>query len=277
MMSPTPLAPSTRWRSWFGHTLDDMAEIRSGSIRSLRRLDGVDIARYARAVERRVMPTVRRRLAPRLAKQVNLRLFEDRAFGMTSWLGVPIWKEPADLWTYQHIIHETRPDLIIETGTLFGGSAFYFATLCDLIDNGTVMSVDIQHLAEDLPQHPRVEYVLGSSIAPEVVGRIKLAAQAAGAVLVILDSDHRYSHVIQELRTYGQLVTPGSYMIVEDTMFDFTASTDFGRGPAAAVAEYLGESSQFEVDRSRERYLVTQNPGGYLRRVEPRSEYSGDS
>jgi len=223
------------------------------------------------------MPTVREHLAAAFARQVNLRLFEDRAFGTTNWLGVPIWKEPADLWTYQHIIHETRPDLIIETGTLFGGSALYLATLCDLIDHGRVMSIDIQHLAAKPPEHPRVQYLLGSSIAPKVVGECKSAAQTADAVLVILDSDHRYSHVIQELRTYGELVTPGSYIIVEDTMFDFTASTDFGSGPAAAVAEYLRESSNFEIDRNRERYLVTQNPGGYLRRLESSSEYSGGS
>ena len=216
------------------------------------------------------MPPVRQRLTSTLARQINLRLFEDRAFGATSWLGVPIWKEPADLWTYQHIMVETRPDLIVETGTLFGGSALYLASLCDLVGRGNVITVDIEAPATRPPEHPRIRYLTGSSIAPDIVEQVSKAAETAEAVLVILDSDHRYSHVIEEMRIYGRFVTPGSYLVVEDTMFDFTASTEFGPGPAAAVAEYLARDGDFEVDRARERYLVTQNPGGYLRRRDNR-------
>ena len=34
-----------------------------------------------------------------------------------TWLGTPALKAPADLWIYQEIIAELRPDLIVETGT----------------------------------------------------------------------------------------------------------------------------------------------------------------
>ena len=30
------------------------------------------------------------------------------------WLGVPILKNPLDLWIFQEIIHNTKPDVIIE-------------------------------------------------------------------------------------------------------------------------------------------------------------------
>src|SRR5688500_14595071 len=35
----------------------------------------------------------------------------------TYWLGVPTRKCPLDLWIYQEILHEVRPDIIVETGT----------------------------------------------------------------------------------------------------------------------------------------------------------------
>ncbi|MEO5678449.1 MAG: CmcI family methyltransferase, partial [Acidimicrobiales bacterium] len=39
----------------------------------------------------------------------------------TSWLGIPIWKCPFDLWVYQELLHDQRPGLVIETGTAWGG------------------------------------------------------------------------------------------------------------------------------------------------------------
>ena len=45
----------------------------------------------------------------------------------TSWLGTRIQKLPLDLMVYQEILHERRPDVVIETGTLEGGSARFFA------------------------------------------------------------------------------------------------------------------------------------------------------
>src|SRR5687768_17883515 len=40
----------------------------------------------------------------------------------------PILKCPTDLWLYQEMIHELRPDVIMETGTAWGGSALYLAS-----------------------------------------------------------------------------------------------------------------------------------------------------
>ena len=51
----------------------------------------------------------------------------------THWNGVNILKNPFDLWVYQEIIFEKRPDLIIECGTAHGGSSYYMAQLLDLI------------------------------------------------------------------------------------------------------------------------------------------------
>src|SRR5579863_7468996 len=52
------------------------------------------------------------------------------------WLGTPIWKLPADMWIYQEIIYETKPDVLIDSGTYKGGSALYFASIFDLLKHG---------------------------------------------------------------------------------------------------------------------------------------------
>jgi cephalosporin hydroxylase len=186
----------------------------------------------------------------------------------TYWLGVPIQKCPLDLWVYQEIIVSQRPTLILETGTLFGGSALYLACLLDLarIPQGRVVTIDIEH-REGRPAHPSLTYVTGSSVDPETLEKVRAMMRPSDRVMVILDSDHSAAHVLEELRTYGPLVTPGSYLILEDTNVNgHPAYADFGPGPAEALETFLAEDESFEVDRSREKFFMTFNPGGYLRK-----------
>jgi cephalosporin hydroxylase len=62
-------------------------------------------------------------------------------------------------------------------------------------------------------------------------------------------------------------VTPGSYLIVEDTNINgHPVNPFFGPGPMEAVEAFLPGHSEFEVDKSREKYMVTHNPHGFLRR-----------
>jgi cephalosporin hydroxylase len=184
----------------------------------------------------------------------------------TLWLGVPALKLPQDLWTYQEILMEVKPDLIIETGTFLGGSAYFMASVCDLLKNGRIISVDIE-AQPGRPQHPRITYLRGSSTAPEVVGRMKLEAEDEEKVLVILDSHHGRDHVLEEMEFYGRMVSPGSYLIVEDGNINgHPVFPEFGPGPTEAIQSYLRAHPEFEVDHSREKFLVTFNPGGYLKK-----------
>jgi cephalosporin hydroxylase len=184
----------------------------------------------------------------------------------TKFLGVPTWKSPLDLWVYQELLWELRPGLIVETGTAYGGSALYLATLCETIGSGEVVSIDIGEWP-DRPVHPRLTYVVASSTDPQVVAQVAERARTAGTVLVVLDSDHRWGHVLAELRAYAPLVTPGSYLVVEDTNVNgHPVYEAFGPGPMEAVQDFLKERDDFEVDRSREKFLLTFNPGGWLRK-----------
>jgi cephalosporin hydroxylase len=182
----------------------------------------------------------------------------------TYWLGIRCSKLPFDLWVYQEILHERRPDLIIETGTAYGGSALFLASICDLLDHGRVVTIDVRELPR--PQHPRVTYRLGNSADSDLAASIQV--DDGERVMVVLDSDHSAEHVLAELHLYASLVTQGDYLIVEDTSVDgHPAFSDFGPGPMAAVEQFLAEGHPFEVDESREKFLFTFNPRGYLRKV----------
>lgn len=186
----------------------------------------------------------------------------------TKWMGVPAQKCPLDLWVYQEIIYETRPDLIVETGTCYGGSSLFLAQMCALIGNGSVVTIDIKDGVR--PVHERVSYLTGSSISQDIVREVSRRASPAKSVMVILDSDHSRDYVIEEMRCYAPLVTRGSYLIVEDTDVNgHPICPNHGPGPSEAVAVFLETNSEFEVDTSREKFMLTQNPGGYLRRVKP--------
>ena len=105
------------------------------------------------------------------------------------WLGYVAQKSPLDLWIYQEILVETKPDLIIETGKCLGGSALYLATICELIGAGRIVSIDLVE-QEGRPQHPRLSYVAGSSVDTHVVETVKSGVRPGDRIMVILDSDH---------------------------------------------------------------------------------------
>jgi cephalosporin hydroxylase len=221
-----------------------------------------DPVAYARSLYRVYL---RRRPEDRLLRAWSRRAY--RHGDETRWLGVRLGKLPQDLWIYQELIAETRPQVLVETGTAFGGSALFFASLFDLLGEGRVVSVDLD-LRGDVPQHQRIEYIQGSSVAPDVLDRVRQSVAGADRVMVVLDSDHAADHVRQELHAYGPLVTVGCYVVVEDSyVHGRPLMPGFGPGPGDAVDDFLRESDAFVADRTRERFGVTLNPGGWLRRI----------
>lgn len=197
--------------------------------------------------------------------------FHDLFYGLapltwdnTYWLGKKCWKNPFDLWSLQEIIYELQPDFLIETGTFQGGAALFYATIMNEIKKGMVITIDINPATI---KHPRIVFLQGSSTDPDIFNLVKkeisgIAALNQTTIIVALDSDHSKDHVLKEINLYSQLVSRGSYLIVEDTNTD---------GPASAVEEYLfNRNSQvpaFIQDRSREKFLMSFNPGGWLKRI----------
>jgi cephalosporin hydroxylase len=173
---------------------------------------------------------------------------------------------PLDLWVFQEIIYATKPDLIVEAGTYKGGSALYMATLLDAINHGQIVSIDIKDM--NPPRHSRVTYLIGSSTAPEIVEQVKTMAVGKQRVMVVLDSDHSRDHVLNELKAYSPLVTKGNYLIVEDTNLNgHPVHPSIGPGPMEAVTDFLRYNDEYQIDKERERFYITFNPNGYLKKI----------
>jgi cephalosporin hydroxylase len=219
---------------------------------------------------RRAVTSARFRLDRRLDRAAVSRahdvLYESDAWTQATWLGAQALKNPLDLWVYQEIMFETEPELVVETGTYRGGSALYLASLCDLMGRGEVVSIDVEERRDDYPEHPRITYLAGrSSTDPAVVEEVRERA-AERPLLVILDSDHSQGHVEAELAAYAPLVPIGCYLIVEDSNIG-RIRKDLLPGPLEAVERFLAQTDEFAIDREREKFLITFNPSGYLRRV----------
>jgi cephalosporin hydroxylase len=182
------------------------------------------------------------------------------------WMGVGTEKLPLDAWIVQEIIYETKPTTLIETGVRRGGSALYYAHLFDILGEGRVLGIDIDLslVHESVREHPRVTLLETDSAGEEAVRAAREAADGQ-RTMVILDSDHSAQHVRRELDALGGLVSPGCYLIVEDTnLRSHPMLWVPDPSPAVAIDEWLPLHPEFEVDRAREKFLATWHPGGYL-------------
>ena len=184
--------------------------------------------------------------APAVVDWFHQIYFGSGVYDKTTWLGTHVQKLPSDLWAYQEILWERRPDVILEMGTYKGGSARFIASIMDLLGHGRIITVDIK-AQPNRPVHPRITYLLGSSTSDEISRQIRELVRPGEAVMVLLDSDHRRDHVLREMQIYGPMVTPGNYMIVEDTNLNgHPVDPDWGGpGPFEAVEQFMKGNRDF--------------------------------
>jgi cephalosporin hydroxylase len=205
------------------------------------------------------------------AGDAYLRWYYDTAvWKRVAYRGVRTLKNPLDMWNYQEIIAERGIEWVLETGTRHGGSALFFADLLAARGaSGFVISVDVDHDSLQLPAggHERLRLLKGDSASP-ATGRAVSALLPAqrGPLFVILDSDHRATHVKAELESFVPLMRTGDYLVVEDTCVNgHPVRPDFGPGPMEAVLSYLEENpGVLAADTAREeKFGCTFAPRGY--------------
>lgn len=207
-----------------------------------------------------------------IARKFQEVYYNSMVWTSTKWLGIPAEQAPTDNWNMQELILELRPDYVIETGTFYGGTTLFYADVMAYVNpEGKVITIDIEPRVEEASKVPlwkqRVEMIVGSSVDLKVTDHIAQEVQGK-KVLVTLDSLHTREHVQKEMEIYSKLVSPGSYLVVQDTNINGNpVAAGFGPGPHEAVQEFLRTHDNFVVDRSREKFLLTFYPGGWLKRV----------
>lgn len=186
------------------------------------------------------------------------------------WLGVPTWKFPLDAWVLQEIVSETRPELIIETGTFEGGSALFFASICDALGVGLIATIDTDtaRIHQRVRAHDRIQILEGRSTDPAIVSSIQRLAENR-RTMVVLDSDHACENVLAELDVFAPLVSHGCYLVVEDTGLGHLYLPFWGSA-LEAVSQWLPDHPEFKVDRAREKFRASTSPGGFIRRMSER-------
>ena len=200
------------------------------------------------------------------------------------WMGRPIIQYPQDIVAVQELIWDVKPDLIIETGVAYGGTAVFFASLLELnaLSGGPkdaevwCIEIDLRaHNREAIlahPMYPRLRIFDGSSLDEKIALEVSQKALQCDRVMVILDSNHTHQHVLGELNLYASLVSVGSYCVVFDTVIEDLEVVDrpWGKGnnPKTAVAEFLKINSDFVVDKAiDDKLLISAALGGYLKRI----------
>jgi cephalosporin hydroxylase len=194
-------------------------------------------------------------------------LMQARIVDRTTYFGIQTLKNPLDFWVYQEVILAVQPDVIVEIGNFHGGSLLALAHLCDARQAGRVIGIDIdqKEIAAVVRAHPRIALIEGH--AREGISSVRGKIDAAERVLIIEDSSHTYENTLAVLRTYCDLVSPGSYFIVEDGNCHHGLDLGPFPGPYEAVTEFMRDNSQFVIDRACESFFLTWNPRGYLRRI----------
>jgi cephalosporin hydroxylase len=162
---------------------------------------------------------------------------------------------------------DLKPDVVIEIGNYCGGSTLALAHLCDCLDCGRVIGLDLSHagVAAAVRSHPRITLVEGDACASFV--RVAALVRPEEEVLVVEDSSHTFENTLKVLETYAPLIKPREYFIVEDGVCHHGLDGGPFPSPYEAVERFISDNPFFVVDRSREAFLITWNPKGHLRRV----------
>ena len=203
-----------------------------------------------------------------------------------TYMGVPMYKFPEDLRVYEHLLWMAAPQVVIELGSQFGGSALWFRDrLNALASYGRVtaphvIAVDInpEVFQETLERHHpnalgQIDLLDGDVLDPSLPARVAEYIRPGERCLVVEDSAHVYETTHAALSGFARFVPPGGFFVVEDGCVDIEEmrlEESWPRGVLPAVSDWLREEGgkEFRQRRDLELYGISCHPGGYLQRTE---------
>jgi len=203
-----------------------------------------------------------------------------------SYAGVRLSKFPEDLRTYEHLLWNDAPDVVIEIGTQAGGSALWFRDRLRVLTQygrirrpPRVISVDVtqdwarEELARADPDYASAILLLEGDVRdPGTAEQVAKLVDGARC-LVVEDSAHEYDTTMASLSGFARFVPPRGYFVVEDGCVDIDAmrlAEDWPRGVLPALHDWLRttEGRGFSVRRDLELYGLTCHPQGFLQRID---------
>jgi len=128
------------------------------------------------------------------------------------WGGLPMGKSCFDLQLYMLMLKEIRPGTIFELGSANGSSALFFADMIRL--NGLKTKVFSVELNEVEVKDELVEFIQGDV---RDLNRLWPAEKIANCPHPWIMIEDCHAHVAESLQYFGELMTPGDYIVVEDT------------------------------------------------------------
>ncbi|MFH1067943.1 MAG: CmcI family methyltransferase [bacterium] len=192
----------------------------------------------------------------------------DRKEDTQSWRGFHLRKLPSDCFAIQTLLTRCAPQVIVECGSQYGASAAFIHAFAQHTGLESIISLDITEL--ERPAIPGVTFITGDSSNPALFQKVKEMV-GARSCSVILDSNHHAEHVDKELVLFGQLVTPGQALIMEDTHVDVLNFRKFRKagGPLVSLKKWLPAHPDFIPAEGIEPYVTTNYFGYWTRKASP--------
>lgn len=189
----------------------------------------------------------------------------DRMEDRQIWGGAKMVKLPSDCLAIHRLLMLCAPKVIVECGSQYGGSAAFISSFAHLAGIEQIISLDVVKL--DRPQIPIATFITGDSSSAEIFEMVR-AMVGDRSCSVILDSDHHAEHVDKELALFGQLVTSGQALIMEDTHVDVLDFKKFrkGGGPLASLKKWISHHPEFQLAENIEPYVTTNYFGYWIRK-----------
>lgn len=215
----------------------------------------------------------------RLSEAWNKSAWNRMEFDKATWMGVRTKQLLPDIYLLQEIVSQTKPDIILETGTGWGGTTLLLASLLFFLGGKKLITIDVE-----IENNPRklisrfpvlfsmIHFIEGSSIDAEIILRSRSMVDVGSHVLLVFDAGHTRSHVLKELKAYSDLLQSGDRIIVQDT--NMIRLSDAPRGhkqwitdsPLPAIEEFLKEDNNFEIDETYKHWNTVSYADGILRR-----------